>query len=352
MAAVQVGPIEGVAILGGGTAFPPRVRTNLDVLRDAPATGRARGRADDDELRFMADGIEETIGLSERAWTHDVGQPLAPDREENTVDLAVRAARAALADAKLDASDLALIVCATSTPHRMSSTVAGAVGAALGAHAACMDTRAGCAGALFGLTTAALYLGAGAGPALVIGTETFSKVIPPAHRLARLSLGDGAGALVIGRREGARLVSAFLETDGALGHLITTDGSLPPTPEEIARGGYWLTGSPTELAEVVPSRYEAALRGALSRAGCGPAEIDLFVPHQTSRALVLELCRRLELPESRTFVNVHRHANIGSAGWIAALVEARAEGRCPPGTRLAVAAVGGGLSWAAAVLQC
>src|SRR5207237_8299172 len=100
---------------------------------------------------------------------------------------------------------------------------------------------------------------AGTGPALIVGAETFSKIIPPQHRAAQLALGDGAAALVLGRRDGCALEAASMETDGALGRLITTDGALPPTEAEIARGGYQPSGVPDELAQIVPQKYQAAI---------------------------------------------------------------------------------------------
>jgi len=345
MAAVEIGPIDGIAILGGATAFPSRELENAEVLRGLPSPPRS-----EEQLQFLAAGAEETLGLRRRAWTHPVGTPLRHGSEETTLDLALRASRDALRDSGVAAADLSLILCATSTPHRMTSTVAGPLGSALGASAACMDTRTGCSGGLFALGTAALYLGAGTGPALIVGAETFSKIIPPQHRAAQLSLGDGAAALVIGKRARAQLSSIFLETDGALGRLITTEGALPPTEEEIARGGYQLSGAPDELGQIVPQKYAAAISGALRHAGRPP--IDLFVPHQTSRELIARVAAEAGIVPEKTYVNVDRHANIGAAGWMAALVEARAEGRCPEGTRLLLAAVGGGMSWAAAVLQC
>src|SRR5207302_3459732 len=108
------------------------------------------------------------------------------------------------------------VLVATSTPHRMTASVAAALGAALGAHAGCADVRAGCAGGILALGQAALAVAAGAGPALVVGAETFSKIVPPQSRTAALALGDGAAALIVGRRGGARLLSAAFQTDGAL----------------------------------------------------------------------------------------------------------------------------------------
>ena len=356
MAAVELGPIDDVGILGSGTAFPARTLDNFEVLRGLPpeAHGR-RGPPGDEELRFVADGLRQSLGLWKRSQAHPPGAPLDHATEETTLDLSVRAARGALQDAGLSSSDVSLVLCCTSTPHRMTSTLSAGVGTALGAKAACMDTRTGCSAGLFALSTAALFVHGGAtgsGVALVIGAETFSKVLPPHSRLAQLSLGDGAGALVVGRLPGARLLSAFLETDGALGRLITTDGALPPTEAELQRGGYLLSGAPDELLQIVPGKYQAALSAALARAHLSPGDLGLYVPHQTSASLIASVCAGAGIPLERAFINVHEHANIGSAGWIAALSEARAAGRCPRGTVLALAAVGGGMSWAAAVLKC
>jgi 3-oxoacyl-[acyl-carrier-protein] synthase-3 len=325
--AVEIGAVAGVTIVGAGTAFPRRSYGNEEVL--ARLGRRARGA---EQLRFVAAGLRERLGVEERAWAHLPGTPFAPD-EETTLDLALAAARRALAEARVD--DVALVLTCTSTPHRWTSTVA----AALGLQAACVDARAGCAGGIWALATAALYLQAGVRPILLVGAETFSKVIPPEHELAVATLADGAAALVLDRGAG-RLVAAHFATDGRLASLVRTDGPLPPTAEAIAAGGYLLSGAPAELADVIPGKYQEAL----GRVGALPS--DLLVPHQTGRALLETLSAQF----ARTYINLHRHGNIGAGGWIAALAEARAEGLARG--RVALAAVGGGLSWGAAVLEC
>jgi 3-oxoacyl-[acyl-carrier-protein] synthase III len=347
MPPVEIGPIARLSLLGGGVAFPRRELDNQAVLQLIP-DGRSRS---DERNRFAAAALSETLGVERRAWAHVPGEPLDPAHEESTLDLAITAAERALAEARLPPSELSLVLCATSTPTRMTTTLSAQLGRALGARAASFDVRTGCAGGIFALATAALYHQAGAGPMLVVGAETFSKIIPRASKLAMLTLADGAAALVLGAGSGS-LLSAFLMSDGGLGHLVGTDGALPPTADEIARGGYLLSGEPDELAQAVPGRYHEALLGALERARLSPGEIDLFVPHQTGRALMDAVRGRVGIAESRTYVNLSRHGNVGAAGWMAALIEARAEGRARPGEKVAVASVGGGLSWAAAVLEC
>ncbi len=342
-----------VRVRGAGTAFPKRRLTNEEVLvlaaprlwpdRDAPAGER---------LAFLARGLEETLGVRERAWAHVPGEPFRHGEEETTIDLAAAAAEAALADAGLGAGDVGLLVASTSTPARMSSTLSAAVGARIGAkRAACMDLRTGCAAGLFALATAAMYVDAGAGPVIVVGAETFSKVIPPAYKPAVVALGDGAGAIVLDRADRGRVAAAFLATDGDLGRLVSTPGALPPTHEAIDRGEYLLDGDAEGLAGMLPEKYLEAIAGALGRAGLTSADVDRYVPHQTSVPLIRSVAARAGIAEERTFVNVPRHANVGAAGWLVALAEARAEGRVTSGMRVLLAAVGGGMSWAGAVLE-
>jgi 3-oxoacyl-[acyl-carrier-protein] synthase-3 len=337
--------------LGAGTAFPKEELTNRDVLLALPkeAWGR-RAHAQAEELDFLADGMRKTMGVHRRGWVHRVGTPFSPD-EPTSLDLATLAAKDALKSAGLSASDVQLVLCATSTPHRMTSSLAAPLGAALGVQAACVDLRGGCSTGLFGLGTAALMISAAQGPVLLVGADTFSKVIPPQSKVAALSLADGAGALVLGRKRGARLESLFFESDGTRGNLLTADGALPPTEAEIARGGYFLGGSPDEFVTVVPQKYLVAIEGALTHASLKTADIQHYVPHQPGIQVIHGVCQKLGIPLERAFVNVERHANVGAGGWLVALAEAQAEGRFKEGDLVLTASVGGGMSYGAAVLR-
>lgn len=351
MPATQLGPIDGVGVLGTGLALPARRLTNLEVLQllKGPLFGARPRPAGDDELAFVAQGMEATLGVRDRHWSHLPGAPLDAPGEESVVDLAARAAKLALEAAGLEAGALAMVLCATSTPHRMTSSVSAPVASAIGAQGAAMDARTGCSGGLFALAAGAQLVAGGAGPVLVVGVDAFSRVLPPHSRLAALSLGDGAAALVLGPRAGSAVEAIFLRTDGALGQLITTDGMLPPTHGEIDRGGYLLSGAPDALTAVVPEKYEEAIGAVLRRAGARADELELFAPHQTSRKLIAELCRRTGIAEERAVVSVERHANIGAAGWLAALH--LSAGRARRGARVLTAAVGGGMSWGAALFR-
>lgn len=350
MAPVVVGPIDDFGVLGAGTAFPEKRYTNREVLSLLPAAAWPRRHVTrDDELEFLAAGMEETLGVKSRAWAHVPGTPFDHAKEESVFDLGLRAAQAALADAGIPASDVRALVCTTSTPHRMTSTLSAAVGAALGVHGACMDVRTGCAGGFFGLLNLGLLSQADEGPFLLVGAETFSKVLPPVSRTAALTLADGAGALVVGRRKGALLRSVSVESDGTLADLVRAVGPLPPVADAMARGDYMLSGNPEALTAKVLERYGWSIASALERAKLTVNDVDAYVPHQPSREMVELVAKAAHIPVAKVFMNTHLHANVGAAGWLVALAEARESGFVKPGQTVLHAGVGGGMSWGGAV---
>jgi 3-oxoacyl-[acyl-carrier-protein] synthase III len=346
MGPVEIGVVDEIAVRGGATAFPALHIANEEALR---LIGAGAGRSAE-QLRSIAAGVAQSLGVTHRAWAHVPGTKLDPAHEESTLELAVAAGRGALEDAGVAASELALVLCATSTPHKAGATVAAGVGHVLATRAACLDIRGGCAAAMFGLATAALHVAAGCGPVLLVAAETFSRVLPPANQVAALALADGAAAIVLARGRG-RLRAAAFATDGTLAHLVP-DGAAPDLQDlALAAGAYFLSADPGELLDEVPRRYEAALAAVLRRGRLAAKDVDLLVAQQASRQLIADVCQRAGIPERRAYVNLDRHGNVGAASWLIALVEARAKGYAHPGSRVALAAVGGGMSWAAAVLE-
>lgn len=345
---LELGPIHGVAILATGCAFPPRTLSNADVLRTLGHLYWDASSLTDDRIEFLARAVGESMGVSERAWAHIPGTPFEHEAEPSTLDLAVAAARDALS--RIEAAQIGLVICCTSTPARMTSTTSAVVGAKLGLDAACMDLRTGCSAGVFALSTAALFVQATGRSVLLVGTETFSKVLPVAHKGAVMSLADGAGALVLGPGAGSML-AACMGTDGNLGHLVNTPGALPAVAEDIERGAFFLAGAPEELGAHLPVKYISVVRAALARAGLVGADVQHYVPHQTSETLIRHVAAHCEIPSERVFVNVPRHGNIGSAGWMVALHEARQQRSMQPGQNLLIASVGGGMSWASCILK-
>lgn len=342
MPTLRQGPFPNVVIRGGATAFPSRTLDNADVLRWLDPDRDPR------RLAFAAEGLSQTLGVRTRAWARLPGD--AGSDVSDTARLATEAARDALSDAEVGADEVDVLIVATSTPPRWTSTVSSSVGGALGLRATAFDLRSGCAGALIALSTAAMYLQHGARNVLVVGADTFSKAIPANDRTSALLLGDGAAAVVIGRGAGA-LRGACTVSDGALGRLVHTPGALPPTPEDAATGAYALHGDPTGFADAVPALYAEVIAGVLDHSGLVVADVR-YVPHQAGRAVIHAVADRFGIPRDRTFEAVDRHANTGAASALTALVEARREGFVGPGDDVLLASVGGGMSAAALVWRC
>ena len=340
---------EGFAVRGVGTAFPsgPRAvrRDTVDILRRLADRPRS-----DEALAFTAAALLAEHDVGERAWVHDVGGPQLPD-EQTTLDLAVAAAGAAIADAHGRAAQdviIDVVMVVTSTPHRLTSTVAAPLGHALGLRAACIDVRGGCAASMFALTQAAMLLDGGARGVLVVGADTFSRVLPIADPRLALVMGDGAGAVVLTRGRGA-LLGACVCTDGELGHLLQTRGPLPPTAEAVADGGYRLEGAWDEFAAAVKPRYARAIEGALAVAGRSAADVDVYVPHQANAGLIRATAAAHGW--KRALCRVQRHGNVGAGSALIALAEGLADGDVMDGDTVLLAGVGGGMTWGGVLLS-
>jgi len=329
-------------LLGGATAFPARVLQNDEALAHLRPTLSAERR------HFLADGLREETGLDRRAWSHLPGRPFLHDVEESSAGLGAEAARGALAEAGADPADVDVLICVTSTPTHMTTALSAEIGGILGLEAAAFDLRAGCSAGLPALTTAALQLRGGARRVLLVCADTFSKVVPGDATLMALGLGDGAAAVLLGEGTGL-LCGGHFRSDGRRRDFVTTPGRLPPTVEDVEAGLFALAGQPDSLNDALPALYEEALRGALAVAGLDASAISAYIPHQTSRGLIEAVAQRLGF--QRTWQAVGRHANVGSAGWLVALLEARSEGFVGAGDTVALAAAGGGLSWGAVVVR-
>lgn len=347
-----LGPLHGCTLLGSGSAFPERELDNAAVLASLPT--RSGREMSPDRLAFIAQGVTETMGLERRFWAYDPTCDASPTPfkdagEEDSAALATRAARAALDDAGVAPEEVDALIVTTSTPHRYTATVSAQVSHALGIEATCFDLRAGCSAGLMALSHAALLLQAGCQRVLIIGCETFSAVIPTHHRTSALSLGDGAAALVVGPGEGT-IEAISTCSSGSFKDLVTTPGAMPPNTASIDAGDYRLTGDPERLSEVALEKYVEAISSVLDHSGRSPAQITRFLPHQTSFAMIDAVCQRVGISSEITWrEGVPRYANIGSAGWMVALSES-SDGHPPTrGDVFLIAAVGGGLSWGAAL---
>jgi len=272
-----------------------------------------------------------------------------------TSDLAIAAARAALADADMDAGDVDTLVVATCTPDQPLPSVASFVARELGLRVAAFDLNAACSGWVYGLVNAASMMTAMGGRAsLLIGAEVLSRWMDPADRTTLPLFGDGAAAAVLVPGSGASgpgLLSWDLGVDGDAADLlrVPAGGSrFPATPENIAAGGHYMKMQGQEVFRRAVRTVEASCRTVLDAARVDPSEVVLFVPHQANARIVDALLPRIGVPATKTMMNIERYGNTSAASIPLALCEAAAAGRLADGDLVLLAGFGAGMTWATA----
>ncbi|HLT95338.1 MAG TPA: beta-ketoacyl-ACP synthase III [Acidimicrobiia bacterium] len=316
-------------ITGWGKCLPPAVLSNHD-------------------LEKLTDTSDEWIttrtGIKERRISH-----------VEVSDMAEVAARRALAAAGRDVDDVDLIVLATCTADSLIPSAAAVLQDKLGAHrAAAFDLNAACSGFVYSMVVASNMITAGTSrTVLVIGAEKLHYHLDFTDRSTAVLFGDAAGAVVMEATDApVGLLASELGMDGSVWDILRVpkDGSAgAPGPRGPEDGGIRMNG-PEVFRRAVTTMGEASAR-ALSEAGLGVDDIDLFIPHQANVRIIDAAARRLGLPDSKVFVNIGSYGNTSAATIPVALTEALEEGRVPPGGVLVFAAFGAGLSWASAVMR-
>jgi 3-oxoacyl-[acyl-carrier-protein] synthase-3 len=301
-----------------------------------------------DELAQRLDTSDEWIrqrtGIAERRIA-------APG--QLTSDLAVAAARRALDRAGMSGSDLDLIVLATATPDLTFPATATRVQAQLGMkRGAAFDVQAVCSGFVFALSVAdnAIRLGQ-ARTALVIGAETFSRILDWNDRGTCVLFGDGAGAVVLNAApeagaDGRGVLSTRLHSDGTQHDILYVDGG----PSATRSTGY-LRMEGREVFRQAVQHLSEVVEETLAASGYTAADLDWLVPHQANSRIIDAVGRRLGLPADRVVNTVARHANTSAASIPLALSEALADGRIKPGHLVLIEALGGGLTWGAGLIR-
>ncbi|MBK1635950.1 3-oxoacyl-ACP synthase [Rhodovulum adriaticum] len=272
---------------------------------------------------------------------------------EKTSDLALAAARAALADAGLDAADLDAIILATTTPDLTFPSTATTVQAGLGMTAGfAFDIQAVCAGFVYALSNAnALILSGMAKRVLVIGAETFSRILDWEDRGTCVLFGDGAGALLLeaaeaeGTPDDRGILSVDLHSDGRHRDILYVDGGVATGDTGHVR----MQGR--EVFRHAVEKLSDTAHTALDRAGLSGADVDWLVPHQANLRIIKATAQRLDLPMERVVVTVQDHGNTSAASIPLALSVGKARGQIKPGDLLVTEAIGGGLAWGAVVLR-
>ncbi len=317
-------------VLGCGSYLPNQVLTNADLARKVDTSD---------------DWIVQRTGIHERRIA-------APG--ELTSHMAVHAARAALAHAHLDAQAIDLIVLATSTPDNTFPATATAVQADLGITlGAAFDLQAVCSGFVFGLSTADALLRSGAfSRALVIGAETFSRLLDWTDRTTCVLFGDGAGAVVLeaqelhGTREDRGVLTVKLRSDGRHKSKLYVDGG----PSSTGTVGH-LRMEGREVFRHAVAMITDVVEEAFKAAGYTVADIDWFVPHQANKRIIDGSAHKLGIPASKVVTTVDRHGNTSAASIPLALSDAVADRRIKRGDLLLLEAMGGGFTWGAALVR-
>jgi 3-oxoacyl-[acyl-carrier-protein] synthase-3 len=318
-------------ILGCGAFLPQRVVTN-------------------DDLAELVDTSDEWI----TARTGVRRRHLAAD-DEFTSHLATEAARNALEDAGVAANDIDIIVVGTTTPDRTFPATAVRLQRDLGLDGgAAFDLQAVCSGFIYALSVVDSMIRAGqARTALVVGADTMSRLLDWEDRATCVLFGDGAGAVVVQGVEAkgngedrSGILSTHLHSDGRLEDLLYTDGG-PSTTKSVGRlrmeGKEVFRHAVTKLADVVTE--------ALDANGLTPDDIDWLVPHQANKRIIDSTTRRLQMPADKVILTIEDHANTSAASIPLALTQAVRDGRIQEGDLILMEAMGGGLTWGAALVR-
>jgi 3-oxoacyl-[acyl-carrier-protein] synthase-3 len=319
---------HGGVITGWGTALPPTIVSNTDLTSILDTS---------DEWIFERSGVH-----TRRAATGPFVSPAPPLNPPGglgtTAALAIEAGQRALTSAGARAGDINFLVVCTSTPDQVmpatSSTVAGVLGITGGA----VDLNAACAGFTYGLITAAGLVAAGSQKVLLIGAETMTRTLNWEDRTNAFLFGDGAGALVLEAVNGpGALLGWDAGVDGTLVELLYVDhgAGMVMRGQEVFRRAVRATTD--------------SVQAALARAGVGPDDIALFVPHQANQRIMEAIADRAGIRRDRIASVIDRTGNTSSASIPLALVAAIEEGRLAPGDLVLFAGFGAGMSWASIV---
>lgn len=316
-------------ILGSGSALPQKVVTNAELSQ---------------QIETSDTWIIERTGIRQRHIA---------SADETTSSLAIEASRAALKDAKVDPSTIDLIILATATPDQTFPATATRVQHALGCNGGiAFDVAAVCSGFLYALTTADSMIQTGlARRALVIGSETFSRILDWNDRSTCVLFGDGAGAVLMEREDSCEtsspgILGCSLHADGAQHDLLYVDGG-PSTTQTVGhlrmKGREVFRHAVINLVNVIDEVTKST--------GISVDEIDWIVPHQANKRILDATAKKLNIPASKVVVTVDRHANTSAASVPLAFDFARKDGRIKAGDLVLFEAMGGGFTWGACLAR-
>jgi len=318
-------------IAGTGSYLPPRRLTNAELAADLATRG----------VETSDEWIVERTGIRARHFA-------APDVTSS--DLGVEAAKNALQAAGLQASDIDLIIVATSTPDMVFPSAACILQNKLGiAGCAAFDVQAVCSGFVYALTVADAMIRTGsASKALVIGAEVFSRILDFSDRTTCVLFGDGAGAVVLEASETPGILASDLHADGKHVGILCVPGNV---------SGGQILGDPLlkmdgqAVFKLAVGVLESAARATLAKANLTDADIDWLIPHQANIRIMQSTAKKLKMPLEKLIVTVDQHGNTSAASIPLALDTAVRSGKIQKGDTLMLEGVGGGFTWGAVLLK-
>jgi 3-oxoacyl-[acyl-carrier-protein] synthase-3 len=322
------------SIIGTGSYAPEKILTNDDLSR-------------------MVDTSDEWIttrtGIKERRIAA---------KDEMTSDMAAKAASRALDQAKVSPGEVELLIVATATPDMVFPSTACFVQKKIGAtKAACMDVSAACAGFLFAVEIAQQFIVSHTyDTVLVIGADKLTAITNWTDRNTCVLFGDGAGAVVLGHRDGNAhgVISTYMGSDGAFSDILFMPGGgtkTPITKENAHLHLQTIHMSGKEVYKQAVIAMVSAAKKAIAQAGLTAEDIDCIIPHQANLRIIEAVGERLGIPREKVFVNVDRYGNTSAASVGIALDEANRSGRIKRGDYVLLVVFGGGLTWASTIVE-
>ncbi len=324
---------QRAGILGTGHAYPEGILTNADLAQIVETS---------DEW------ITTRTGIKQR-------RKAAP--EEYTSLFAVRAVGQAIENARLDPSDIDLLICATVSPDQILPSTGCIIQAEIGAHnAAAMDVVAACSGFLYGVSLADSMIRTGqVRYAVVVGAEVLTQYVDYTDRQTCVLFGDGAGAAVLGAVEGNRgILASKIKSDGRFQEQLYSPGGgtrRKPSAETLAAGDHFFKMKGNELFKVAVRSMAEISREVLEQTGLKSQDIDLFIPHQANQRITEAVADRLNVDLSRVYSNIAVHGNTSAASIPIALDECVAAGRVKEGDLVLMTSFGGGVTWGAVLMR-
>lgn len=324
---------QRAGILGTGHSYPEGILTNDDLAKIVETS---------DEWITTRTGIKQRRKAASGEYTSQ---------------FAVRAGRQAIEQARLDPSDIDLLLCATVTPDQILPSTGCIIQAELGAHnAAAMDIVAACSGFLYGLSLAnSMILTGHAKNVLVIGAEILTQYVDYTDRQTCVLFGDGAGAAVVGPVEGNRgILAAKIKSDGRFEEQLYSPGGgtrRRPTAETLAAGDHFFKMKGNELFKVAVRSMAEVSRDVLETSGLTAADVDIFIPHQANQRITEAVASKLNVDMDKVYSNIAVHGNTSSASIPIALDECVESGKIKEGDLVLMASFGGGVTWGGVVVR-